>query len=901
MMFRSTASSQQMVAPGSGRSDPNRIAPYLTHLETHHGQLTLIPPQNAGRTRKSGKRNPEKPRPERRREPDEPRFNMAAPTTPRGASRRGNTSAGRAARVPVPPPNAVRDSMIPDYPPPSFQEALMTPPFVPPPLSETSAGGPQQDAPEGDPTPDTSSPPPVDQPEPLSPAAAPTQPPSLTVQTAVGPSGSPSSSPSSQPNSDQYGSSGSGSDESSNRTSSLEIVGYDTVTDGWDADRRRGVPLGERIMHERRRLLIAESTTNLSLGHTTQPGHAEASEHCTHCGSPKPGSISGHQLPLPDPVDFMEQVPDGLTPPSSPKSTKKSWKKLLHPIVPHDGKGSHDPTSPLSPEPRSPTAGTFGFLQGAWASTLTLASTSGGSPSKPSENPSPSSVKRRESSGIRRLFGSKGKERDLSPAAPAAADDEPWEVVNRASVIWAEEQERKGSSRSISPISEVSLDRDYISSPAASPRSARKQSLASPVTTPFINRPIRHATMNGSNLTLPLNQSVVSLQIAAGSGPSVGRPSPTSESGLLDTHGQKKSKRTPPPPPPPRRKAVSTTMPTSPSTVWLPFIDTQAATSARTYAEVASPTQTLASPATATTTAAPYNVPRSYPSLPTLRPSSREGAEGTHSLPSPPPSAGLYGSFTAPPGFAQEFDAISIASSPAAMTSIPVTRPSAGKSRIPPPVVTITDSMSTISLDSPSITPPRTPTTPTHPHHYPGRPLPLPPRPQPPRQLQPIALPARQPSPLRTTAAVASPVFPAVSPISEHPHATDLDVLAARVIEGDHSGRNYEDLLHISEFAGPALNIAASQDPFLIDATTLKVPPSGRVRLERRRTMKDGRIKLKLTLLGEHVDKCGICLSQFKDAEVACLGTHCQHAFHEYCLKRWLVRSRACPLCRLTI
>lgn len=181
------------------------------------------------------------------------------------------------------------------------------------------------------------------------------------------------------------------------------------------------------------------------------------------------------------------------------------------------------------------------------------------------------------------------------------------------------------------------------------------------------------------------------------------------------------------------------------------------------------------------------------------------------------------------------------------------------------------------------------------------------------------ALPCRQPSPLRTTAAVAAPASPAVSPISEHSHYTDLDALASRVIEGHPSGRNYEvspdarsnrrrlsttsdpqDHLRISEMTTPA-PVGAIPDPFLIDGETLKVPPSGRVRLERRRVMKDGRVKLKLTLLGEPVDKCGICLSQFKDAEVACLGTHCQHAFHEYCLKRWLVRSRSCPLCRLTI
>lgn len=84
-----------------------------------------------------------------------------------------------------------------------------------------------------------------------------------------------------------------------------------------------------------------------------------------------------------------------------------------------------------------------------------------------------------------------------------------------------------------------------------------------------------------------------------------------------------------------------------------------------------------------------------------------------------------------------------------------------------------------------------------------------------------------------------------------------------------------QDLLRISEFAGPA---PRHDNPFALGADTLKVPPSGRVQLQRRRAMKDGRVKLKLTLMGVAVDKCGICLSQFKDADVACLGTHCEHA-----------------------
>lgn len=61
-------------------------------------------------------------------------------------------------------------------------------------------------------------------------------------------------------------------------------------------------------------------------------------------------------------------------------------------------------------------------------------------------------------------------------------------------------------------------------------------------------------------------------------------------------------------------------------------------------------------------------------------------------------------------------------------------------------------------------------------------------------------------------------------------------------------------------------------------AESLALPPSGRVKVERRRVTKDGRVKLKLTLMEVVVDKCSICLSQFKEAEVACLGTRCPHA-----------------------
>ena len=63
----------------------------------------------------------------------------------------------------------------------------------------------------------------------------------------------------------------------------------------------------------------------------------------------------------------------------------------------------------------------------------------------------------------------------------------------------------------------------------------------------------------------------------------------------------------------------------------------------------------------------------------------------------------------------------------------------------------------------------------------------------------------------------------------------------------------------------------------VLETPSIKLPPSGRVELKRRRVTEDGRVKLKLTLMNVVVNKCGICMSQFKEAEIACHGGHCAH------------------------
>ncbi|KAI0777817.1 hypothetical protein BD413DRAFT_467515 [Trametes elegans] len=79
------------------------------------------------------------------------------------------------------------------------------------------------------------------------------------------------------------------------------------------------------------------------------------------------------------------------------------------------------------------------------------------------------------------------------------------------------------------------------------------------------------------------------------------------------------------------------------------------------------------------------------------------------------------------------------------------------------------------------------------------------------------------------------------------------------------------------------------------------VPYIGAVEVQRRRVLKDGRVKLKLSLLGVAVDRCGICLSQFRRAERGALTPVCRHSFHEACLSRWLHAAGVCPICRMAL
>ncbi|KAL6302377.1 hypothetical protein BKA93DRAFT_737019 [Sparassis latifolia] len=116
-----------------------------------------------------------------------------------------------------------------------------------------------------------------------------------------------------------------------------------------------------------------------------------------------------------------------------------------------------------------------------------------------------------------------------------------------------------------------------------------------------------------------------------------------------------------------------------------------------------------------------------------------------------------------------------------------------------------------------------------------------------------------------------------------------------------------KDYLLVADVLGPGSPSPSTSEPAQPVAPPANAnarpasPFVGRVEEERRRVLKNGTVKVKFSLLGVVVDKCGICLSQFRVEELAVLGATCQHAFHERCLRRWLATSRTCPICRIAI
>lgn len=92
-------SSQQQPSPGRGHGDPSHITPFLPPLVTQSQGIA----QNEGRPRKSAKAKMQgRIREDRRRELEEPRFNIAAPTSPRSRKPQQRVPRPPAAQTMVP-------------------------------------------------------------------------------------------------------------------------------------------------------------------------------------------------------------------------------------------------------------------------------------------------------------------------------------------------------------------------------------------------------------------------------------------------------------------------------------------------------------------------------------------------------------------------------------------------------------------------------------------------------------------------------------------------------------------------------------------------------------------------------------------------------------------------------
>ncbi|SPO26336.1 uncharacterized protein UTRI_03925 [Ustilago trichophora] len=116
---------------------------------------------------------------------------------------------------------------------------------------------------------------------------------------------------------------------------------------------------------------------------------------------------------------------------------------------------------------------------------------------------------------------------------------------------------------------------------------------------------------------------------------------------------------------------------------------------------------------------------------------------------------------------------------------------------------------------------------------------------------------------------------------------TDFDLLVAQL---ETSGSHFESLSAIGEFLGPAKPTAATPSQL----ASLSV---GLIECDSRRVTREGKIKQKLSCVGVRVDKCAICLVQFKEMQRAVI-LPCGHVFHEDCTVKLLKRVDVCPTCR---
>ena len=134
-------------------------------------------------------------------------------------------------------------------------------------------------------------------------------------------------------------------------------------------------------------------------------------------------------------------------------------------------------------------------------------------------------------------------------------------------------------------------------------------------------------------------------------------------------------------------------------------------------------------------------------------------------------------------------------------------------------------------------------------------------------------------------------------PLDASEGITDLDVAVAHL---DHPATHYEWATLISDFLGPA------REQTQRTTEELERISVGRVELEHRRVTTSGQVRVRLSVAGMRVDRCGICLEQFREGQLACI-LPCfhmcvlfmtDHSFHNHCTIELLRHAQQCPVCR---
>ncbi|KZT06968.1 uncharacterized protein LAESUDRAFT_725282 [Laetiporus sulphureus 93-53] len=627
--------------------------------------------------------------------------------------------------------------------------------------------------------------------------------------------------------------------ESGSDISSIEMINFERPQ-LWEADRNRGLNLQERVALELVRQQAAESTAALTTFSSPRSSSPASSPPPTPTSRERHCSHCGSVRPL--------EQPNVQTPEGNDDDRGNSWIRggtkgrrqgsmAAHLRALHDA--SSAPTSPSSVSPTSMTSSS-----NPWASNLTLTLSSVFMSHRPPAETS--NLKRKESFGVRRLF-SKAKEPECSPEQPTADGLDSWEVIDVTSPTSAESLPAE----------------DWSIKNARS--SARQKPSQQPLA--FISRPLRK---QGRGAVSPF-------PVASTHAP----PTLPPEKSRGGPHAPAPTANPPQPPryglPPQASERAPGTIPTLSSVRIMPLgvndqnIQSPIGPPSVLHAPFSSEKR-MSDPMSRHVPVSPaHRTPLKKSSLPLLNTMKPKASSPVSPVDFPPlPGRNALGASGMP-----EYSTLA--------------NDSPAHERAP----------ATVSLEPTVQSQPPTPATPMSAGHYPGRPLPQPP--SSPLNELPLVTP-QSVIPRKAGLHVVEPHAPQSSQIAatQRRERTYSDALMSRTRSNEQpaNGRPREELLVISETVYPAI-----PDPLNADAAA---PPKnhpfvGKVELQRRRPLKDGRSNTKLTLLGVIVDKCGICIREFKEEDMAALGPVCQHCFHERCLRRWLALNRTCPLCRVAL